>query len=72
MCLRQIFSIGSLPFKKIGYGIQPEAINAHAAPIVQNFEDFFLNHWIVVIEIGLMMKEAVPIILLRQLDPTSS
>src|SRR5688572_4406589 len=61
----QIFSIGSLPLKKVRHSVKPEPVNAHAAPIVQNLENLFLNYWIVIVEVRLMVKEPMPIILLR-------
>src|SRR5688572_16372959 len=69
MRFRQIFSVGSLPFKKVRHGVEPEPINTHAAPIVQNLEYFFLNYWIVIVQVRLMVKESMPIILLRYRVP---
>src|SRR4051794_36021269 len=62
--LRQIFTVGAIPLEQVWHSIQPESVNPHLAPVVDHFEDFLLHSGIIIVEVGLMMKESVPEILL--------
>src|SRR5689334_15919616 len=63
MGLGQVLAIGAFTFVQIRYGIQPETIYSHIAPEIDKVEHFLLYQRIVVIEIGLVMKKAMPVIL---------
>src|SRR5436190_575960 len=69
MCFRQVLAIGVITFKKIRYCIQPEAIYSHFAPVIEYIEYFFLYRRAVIIQIGLVMVETVPVILLCSIIP---
>jgi hypothetical protein len=60
MGLREIFAAGSLAFDKIGHRIQSEPIHPEVQPEIENLEGSGFHGWIVIIQIGLMKKEAVP------------
>src|SRR5215217_5677415 len=64
MCFGQVFTIGTFTLKEIRNSIEPEPVYAHPAPEIEHTEHFFLNSRIIIIQVGLMMKEAMPVILL--------
>src|ERR1700753_608938 len=63
MCLRQILAIGAFAFVEVRDGIQPKPVHAHFTPVIDDLKNLILYQWIVVVEIGLMIKEAMPVIL---------
>src|ERR1700744_6404022 len=63
MGFRQILPVGALALEKIRDGIQPETVYPHLAPKIDDPEYLFLNQRIIIIQIGLVMKKAVPVIL---------
>src|SRR5688572_836096 len=69
MCLREVLSVGALTFKEIGNRIEPETVNTHVAPVVDDPKYFFLNEWIIIIQVRLMMEKPVPIVLLSVFIP---
>src|ERR1044072_2530366 len=65
----QVLAIGAFAFVQIRHGIGPETINPHFTPDINDVEYFLLHLWVVVIEIGLVVKKAMPVILLRNWVP---
>ncbi len=63
--LGQVFAIGTFALEEVGYRIEPEAVDARFAPVVQNLENFFLHQRAIVVEVGLVVEKAVPVVLLR-------
>src|SRR5688572_1812563 len=59
----QVFAVGSLAFVEIWNGVQPESVDAHAGPEIDDSEYFLLDEWIVIIQVRLVMKEPMPVIL---------
>ena len=50
-------------------GVEPEAVDAHAHPVVEYLEDLVLHQRRVVVEVGLVVEEAVPVVLLGPRGP---
>src|SRR4029079_16537276 len=69
MRFREVLSIGSFSLKQVRHSIQPKTINTHTTPKINYLKNFVLDFWVVIIKIGLMLKEAMPVILLRHLIP---
>src|SRR5690606_6172347 len=67
--LGKIFSICSFALKKVWDRVKPETVNSHSAPEVENIKNFLLNKWIAKVELGLMVKEMLPVILTRHWIP---
>src|SRR3954471_11858454 len=69
MRLGQILTVRIVSFKKIRHSIKAETIYAHFAPVIEHIEYLLLHGGIIEIKIGLMMVEAMPVILLRLVVP---
>ena len=59
---RQILAVRSVAFHKVRNSICAQTVHAHVEPITHYFEDFFYDLRIVIIEVRLMGKEAMPIV----------
>src|SRR4051812_26334376 len=64
MCFGQVFTIGTFALKEVRNSIQPKAIYPHSAPVIQYFEHFFLHLQAIIVQVGLVMEKAMPVILL--------
>src|SRR5436309_9363026 len=69
MSLRQVLTIGVLPFIEIRNSIQTKPVNSHSQPKIDSLEQGFANLRIVVIEVRLVGIKAVPIVGLRHRIP---
>ncbi len=65
----QILTVGSFPFKQVGDGIRPEAVQPHIQPEFHHPEHFLLHLRVVIIQIRLRGIKSVPVILLALLIP---
>src|SRR5438105_9601736 len=70
MRFREIFTIRSFPLEQIRHRIQTKAVNADITPEINYLENFLLHPWVIIIEIGLVMKKTMPVILLSHFVPT--
>ena len=70
MRFREIFTIRSFPLEQIRHRIQTKAVNADITPEINYLENFLLHPWVIIIEIGLVMKKTMPVILLSHFIPT--
>src|SRR5262245_21930635 len=70
MRFRKILTICSFPFEQIRNSIQPKTINAHITPEINYLENLVLDFRVVIIKIRLMVKKAMPVVLLRHLIPS--
>ena len=59
---RKVFAVGAVAFKQVGHGIQAEAIDTHVGPEVEDAKHGAPHGRVVVIQIGLVGIEAVPVI----------
>src|SRR5699024_1991760 len=64
MRFRKIFTIRSVPLKKIRHRTKPEPVDSHLTPVIHHLKYFFLNCRIIVVQIWLMEEKAMPVILL--------
>ena len=62
MRLRQVLAVGPLPFKEIGHRIDAKTIDPDVEPVTQHVEHLFLNSRAIVVEVRLVMEEAVPVV----------
>src|SRR5262249_44878775 len=69
MRFRQVFAIRAFAFVKIGDRVEPETVNPHVEPERDDVEDGLLDLGVVVVEVGLMAEEAMPVELARPLIP---
>ena len=69
MGFRQVFAVGAITLKQVGNGINPEAIDAQIQPETHHIEDRLLHRQMVVVEVGLVAKEAVPVVTLGLVIP---
>src|SRR4029078_71681 len=69
MGFRKVLAICPFSFEQIGYSVQAKTVNTHIAPEINYFKNFVLYPGIVIIEIRLVVKEAMPVILLCRLIP---
>ena len=63
MCLDQVFAIGAFPLEKVGHGVEPETVEAYVEPVANHVEHGISYFRVVVIEVGLVGEEAVPVVL---------
>ena len=59
---RQVLAVRAFAFHEVGNGIEPEPVDAQFQPEVQHVQHLFDDGWVVVIQIGLVLEEAVPIV----------
>ena len=69
MRFRKVFTICAFSFKEVRNSVEAKSINTHVAPIVDDPEDLFLDEGVVIVQIGLVVKKAVPVILLGNRVP---
>ena len=69
MRFRQVLVVRSLALAEIRNGIQPEAVDAHVRPRLQDLQHRAHDMRIVEVEVRLMAEEAVPVVLLRHRIP---
>ncbi len=59
--LRQVLAAGAVALVQVGNGVQPQAIDAALQPEIEDVEDGLVHGGVVVVEIGLVRVEAVPV-----------
>ena len=69
MGFRQILAGGALPLEEIGHRIQPKPIDAHPEPKVDDLDDGLAHGGVVIIQVGLVGIEAMPVIGVRHRIP---
>ena len=62
MRFREVFAVGPLALEEIRDGVQPQPVHAHSVPEIQRGEDRLAHTGIVVVEVGLMGIEPVPVV----------
>jgi len=60
--LGQVLTVGAHPFVEIGHGVQAQAVDPKAQPEIHHLEHGLLHGRIVVVEVGLVGVEAVPVV----------
>ena len=67
--LGQVLAVGALALEQVGHGVEPEAVEPEVEPEAQHVEHRLLDLGVVVVEVGLVGEEAVPVVRRR---PTGS
>ena len=62
MGFRQVLAGRAFAFDQVGHGVQPEAIDPYLQPELHDIPHLLPNGRIVVVQIGLMAEEAMPVI----------
>ena len=63
MRLGQVLAVRPFPLEEIRHGIEPEAVEAEIEPEAQDVEHRLLDLRVVVVQVGLMREEPVPVVL---------
>ncbi len=66
---RQVFAGRAFALDEIGHGVEAHAVDPHVEPEAHHLDDPPDNPWVVEVEIGLVRKEAMPVVLLGNLIP---
>ncbi len=61
MRLRQVLAVGALTLEEVGHGVQTEAVDAEVQPEPQNVDHGFLHSGVVVVQVGLVREEPMPV-----------
>ena len=62
--LREVLAVGALLLEQVGHGVEPEAVDAEVEPEPQDVEHRLLHGRVLVVEVGLVAEEPVPVVLL--------
>ena len=60
---RQVLAVRALVLEEVRHGVEPEAVEAEVEPEAQHLEHRVLDLRVLVIEVGLVVEEAVPVVL---------
>jgi hypothetical protein len=61
VCLGQVLAVGALALEQVRHRVQPEAVDAQIEPEPKHIEHRLLHCRVVVVEVGLMREEPVPV-----------
>ncbi len=61
--LRQVLAVGALLLEQVGDGVEPETVDAEVEPESDDLHHRVLHVRVLVVEVRLMMEEAVPVVL---------
>ena len=70
--LGQVLAVGALALEEVGHGVEAEAVEAEVEPEAQDLEHRLLDLGVVVVEVGLVGEEAVPVVGAAPARPRSS
>ena len=59
--LRQVLAVGALPLEQVGHGVEAEPVDAEVQPEPQDIDHRLLHGRVVVVQVGLMGEEPVPV-----------
>ena len=62
MRLGQVLADRALALVEVGHGVEPEAVQAEVEPEAEHLEHRFLDLGVVVVEVGLVGEEPVPVV----------
>ncbi len=60
----EVLAVGALLLVEVGHRVEPEAVDAQVQPEAQGRQDLLLHGRVLVVEVGLVGEEAVPVVLL--------
>ena len=61
--LGEVLAVRAVPLVQVRDGVEAESVDAHAEPEVDDLRDGRLHLGVVVVEVGLVAEEAVPVVL---------
>ena len=67
--LREVLAVGAVALEEVGHGVQAEAVEAEVQPEAQDVEHRLADLGVVVVEVGLVGEEAVPVVGARDVVP---
>ena len=70
--LGEVLAVRPLALEEIGHGVEPEAVDAEVEPEAQHVEHRLLHFGVVVVQVGLVVEEAVPVVLAARPGRASS
>ena len=59
--LGQVLAVGALTLEQVRHGVQPEAVDAEVQPEPQDVDHRFLHGRVVVVQVGLVGEEPMPV-----------
>ena len=62
MRLGQVLAVGPVALEEVGHGVEAEAVEAEVQPEAQDVEHRLADLGVVVVEVGLVGEEAVPVV----------
>lgn len=62
--LREVLAVGALPLVEVRHGVDAEAVDPEVQPEAECGDDLLLHRRVLVVEIGLVGEEPVPVVLL--------
>ena len=66
MGLGQVLAVGAVALEQVGHGVEPEPVEAQLEPEPHHVEHGLGHLGVVVVEVGLVVEEAVPVVLLAR------
>ena len=63
MRLRQVLAVRALALVEVRHGVEPEAVDPEVEPEAQHVQHRLLHLGVVVVQVGLVREEAVPVVL---------
>jgi hypothetical protein len=67
--LGQVLAVGAVALVEVGHGVEAEAVEAQAHPEADDVEQRLLDLGVVEVEVGLVVEEPVPVVLLAHRVP---
>ena len=67
--LGQVLAVRAVALVEVGHGVEAQPVDAHVEPVVEHAEHRLLDGRVVVVEVGLVGVEAVPVVLLGHRIP---
>ena len=67
--LGQVLAVAAGTLEEIGHGVEPEPVEAHVEPEAHRLQDRLEDLGVVVVEVGLVGEEPVPVVLLAHRVP---
>ena len=61
VCLGQVLAVGAVPLEEVLHRVQPEPVDSQTQPEPQDVDHGLLHGRVVVVQIGLMGEETVPV-----------
>ena len=70
--LGQVLPVRAVALVQIRHGVEPEPVEAEVEPEAEHVQHLLLHLGVVVVQVGLVAEEPVPVVLRSERGPTSS